>query len=177
MGIWSPRESPGNSRPPATGAKIPSDRLLVAPPGNRVVIEHASGCTITMAGNLAEFSPPPVQDVTLKIVPANAVDKDLAWSAIRTISSKAVTLGAARNGNGPVRVSTYTEPDFAASQPLAAIEAKALSRARVPLPAFPEAVRAQAIFVEEVQLAVLGRKSAKDAVASIAERVKPLLPT
>jgi multiple sugar transport system substrate-binding protein len=51
-----------------------------------------------------------------------------------------------------------------------------LSRARVPLPAFPEAVRAQATFVEEVQLAVLGRKTPKEAVASIAERVKPMLP-
>jgi len=109
-------------------------------------------------------------------IPANAVDKDLAWSAIKTFSSKAVTLGAGRNGNGPVRVSTYSDPEFAASQPLAAIEAKALSRARVPLPAFPEAVRAQATFVEEVQLAVLGKKTPKEAVASIAERVKPMLP-
>ena len=38
----------------------------------------------------------------------------------RTMSSKAVTLGAARNGNGPVRVSTYADPSFAAAQPLAA---------------------------------------------------------
>jgi multiple sugar transport system substrate-binding protein len=37
-------------------------------------------------------------------------------------------------------------------------------------------VRAQATFVEEVQLAVLGRKTAKEAVAAIAERVKPMLP-
>ena len=47
----------------------------------------------------------------------------------------------------------------------------------VPLPAFPEAARAQAIFVEEVQLAVLGRKEVKAAIASVMERVKPLLPT
>jgi multiple sugar transport system substrate-binding protein len=87
-----------------------------------------------------------------------------------------VTLGAGRNGNGPARVSTYAEPDFAAAQPVAAIEAKALAGARVPLPAFPEAVRAQATFVEEVQLAVLGRKTPKEAVASIAQRVKLLLP-
>jgi multiple sugar transport system substrate-binding protein len=119
----------------------------------------------------------PVIEFWAMSIPANARDKDLAWSAIREISSKAVTLGAARNGNGPVRVSTYADADFAASQPLAAIEAKALSRARIPLPAFPEAVRAQAMFVEEVQLAVLGRKTPKEAVAAIAERVKPLLAT
>jgi multiple sugar transport system substrate-binding protein len=107
---------------------------------------------------------------------ANARDKDLGWSFIRAMSSKAVTTGAARNGNGPVRVSTYADEAFAASQPLAAIEAKALANARVPLPAFPEAARAQAILNEEVQLTVLGRKTPKDAVASITERVRPLLP-
>jgi multiple sugar transport system substrate-binding protein len=109
-------------------------------------------------------------------IPKSARDKDLAWSFIRAMSSKAVHVGAARNGNGPVRVSTYTDPDFAKDQPLAAIEAKALAGARVPLPAFPEAARAQTIFLEEVQLTVLGRKSPKEAVAAITERVKPLLP-
>lgn len=109
-------------------------------------------------------------------IPANARDKDLAWSFIRAMSSKAVTTGAARNGNGPVRVSTYADEAFAASQPLAAVEAKALANARVPLPAFPEAARAQAILIEEVQLTVLGRKAPRDAVASITERVRPLLP-
>jgi len=118
----------------------------------------------------------PVTEFWAMSIPANARDKDLAWSAIQNFSSKAVTLGAARNGNGPIRVSTYADPGFAASQPLADIESKALKRARVPLPAFPEAVRAQAIFVEEVQLTVLGRKTPKEAVAAIAERVKPLLP-
>jgi len=106
----------------------------------------------------------------------NARDKDLAWNFIRTMSSKAVTTGAARNGNGPVRVSTYRDPGFAADQPLAAVESKALAGARVPLPAFPEAARAQTIFLEEVQLAVLGRKSAVEAVGAIIERVRPLLP-
>ena len=109
-------------------------------------------------------------------IPKNARDKDLAWSFIRAMSTKAVHVGAARNGNGPVRVSTYNDPDFAKDQPLAAIEAKALAGARVPLPAFPEAARAQTIFIEEVQLAVLGKKSPKEAVAAITERVKPLLP-
>ncbi len=109
-------------------------------------------------------------------IPGNARDKDLAWSFINAMSSKAVTLGAARNGNGPVRISTYQEPSFAASAPTAAIEAQALAGARVPLPAFPDAARAQSIFVEEVQLAVLGRKTPREAVAATAERVKPLLP-
>jgi multiple sugar transport system substrate-binding protein len=111
------------------------------------------------------------------VIPANARNKDLSWSFIREVSSKAVTTGAARNGNGPVRVSTYADPSFSASQPFATVEAQALSRARPAFPAFPEAVRAQAILLEEVQLAVLGRKPVKDAVAAVIERVKPLLPS
>jgi multiple sugar transport system substrate-binding protein len=109
-------------------------------------------------------------------IPAHASDKELAWSFIQAMSSPVVTLGAARNGNGPVRLSTFADPSFAAAQPMASIEAKALKVARVPLPTFPEAARAQAIFVEEVQLAVLGRKEVKAAIASVMERVKPLLP-
>jgi len=34
-------------------------------------------------------------------IPGNSQEKDLAWSFIQAMSSKAVTLGAARNGNGP----------------------------------------------------------------------------
>jgi multiple sugar transport system substrate-binding protein len=109
-------------------------------------------------------------------IPAHARDKELAWSFIQAMSSQPVTLGAARNGNGPVRLSTFADPSFAAAQPMASIEANALKGARVPLPAFPDAARAQAIFVEEVQLAVIGRKEVKAAIASVMERVKPLLP-
>ena len=110
------------------------------------------------------------------VIPANSRDKDLSWSFMRDVSSKRVTLGMAINGNGPVRVSTYADRDFAAADPLASVEAGVLAHARGAFPPFPEAARAQSIFLEEVQLAVLGRKSIKDAVAAIAERVKPLLP-
>ena len=106
---------------------------------------------------------------------ANAKDKDLAWSYIREVSSKAVTTGAARNGNGPVRASTYADPTFSKDQPFAAVEAKALVHARVPLPAFPEAARAQTVFLEEVQLCVIGQKTPKAAVDAIRERCTPLV--
>lgn len=106
---------------------------------------------------------------------ANAKDKDLAWSFIREVSSKAVTTGAARNGNGPVRASTYADPTFAKDQPFAAVEARALAHARVPLPAFPEAARAQTVFLEEVQLCVIGQKTPKAAVEAIRERCAPLV--
>ena len=60
--------------------------------------------------------------------------------------------------------------------PVAAVEAQALANARGAFPPFPEAARAQATFLEEVQLAVLGRKPVNEAVAAIVQRVKPLLP-
>ena len=111
-------------------------------------------------------------------IPHNARDKDLAWSFIQDMSSKAVTLGAARNGNGPVRISTYARSGLRGR----AAAGAASRRRRWPTRAcrcrpFPNAARAQAMFLEEVQLAVLGRKSPKDAVAAISERVKPLMPS
>jgi multiple sugar transport system substrate-binding protein len=109
-------------------------------------------------------------------IPANSKDKALSWDYIRFVSSTQATLGMARNGNGPVRVSTYSEPSFAQSQPQAKAEAAALAKARPAFPAFPNAVRSQATFLEEVQLAVLGRKTPKAAVAAIIERVKPMMP-
>jgi multiple sugar transport system substrate-binding protein len=117
-----------------------------------------------------------VTEAWAMVIPGNAKDKDLAWSYIREVSSKRVTLGMAINGNGPVRVSTYSEPALMEKNPVAAVEAKVLANARGAFPPFPEAARAQATMLEEVQLAVLGRKPVKDAVEAIIERVKPLLP-
>ena len=111
------------------------------------------------------------------VIPANSRDKDLSWKFIREVSSKRVTLGMAKNGNGPVRVSTYKDEAFASKNPVAAVEAAALANARGAFPPFPEAARAQTIFLEEVQLAVLGRKPVNEAVASISSRIAPLLPT
>jgi multiple sugar transport system substrate-binding protein len=110
------------------------------------------------------------------VIPKNSRDKDLSWKFIREVSSKRVTLGMANNGNGPVRVSTYKDASFAGKNPVAAVEAAALANARGAFPPFPEAARAQSIFLEEVQLAVLGRKPVGEAIDSISSRVKPLLP-
>jgi multiple sugar transport system substrate-binding protein len=110
------------------------------------------------------------------VIPKNASDKELAWKFIKAVSTKPATLGMALNGNGPVRVSTYSEPDLIAKNPLAKIEAKVLSDARGAFPPFPEAARAQSILLEEVQLTVLGRKPVNEAVAAVVERITPLMP-
>lgn len=109
-------------------------------------------------------------------IPKNAADKDLAWSYIKEVSSKRVTLGMALNGNGPARLSTFNEPELKEKNPFAEIEAKVLSTARGAFPPFAEAARAQQLFLEEAQLAVLGRKSPEEAVAAMQERIQPLLP-
>ena len=140
-------------------------------PGKIKAVEFPGSATLPAGSAMAA-----VVESWAMVIPANSTDKDLSWSFIKAVSSKAVTLGAARNGNGPVRVSTYADAGFAAAQPLAKIESAALAKARPAFPAFPEAVRAQATFLEEVQLAVLGRKTPQEAVAAIVERVTPLMP-
>ena len=55
-------------------------------------------------------------------------------------------------------------------------ERRVLKVARVPLPAFDEAARAGDIFKEEAEAAILGLKTPEDAMASLARRVKPMLP-
>ena len=110
-------------------------------------------------------------------IPKNAKDKALAWSFIKEVSSKRVTLGMARQRQrAGARLDLCRSEALTAKNPLAAVEAKVLATARGAFPPFPEAARAQAIFLEEVQLAVLGRKPVKDAVSAIIERVKPMMP-
>lgn len=109
-------------------------------------------------------------------IPKNAPRKDLSWSFIKSMLSKASTLAAALNGNGPVRNSTYEDAKFRASVPYAEEERKVLRVARIPMPAFDEAPRAAAIIREECEAAVLGMKPPEVAMAALVERVRPLLP-
>jgi multiple sugar transport system substrate-binding protein len=111
------------------------------------------------------------------VIPKNARRKDLSWSFIKAMLTKPATLGAALNGNGPVRNSTYEDAKFRSQVSYADEERRVLKVARVPLPAFDEANRAGDFFKEEVEAAVLGLKKVEDAMASLGQRVKPLLPS
>lgn len=108
-------------------------------------------------------------------IPRNSKNKRQTWDLVRALSSRAGTLAMARNGNGPVRVSTYAEPAFAANLPHAAAEANALKTARIHLPAFDNQARAHDVFVEESQAAVLGMKPAERAMADATGRVRAML--
>jgi multiple sugar transport system substrate-binding protein len=109
-------------------------------------------------------------------IPRNSRRKDLAWSFIKAMLTKEATLAAALNGNGPVRNSTYEDARFRGIIPYADEERRVLRVARVPLPAFDEAARAADIFKEEAEAAVLGMKTPEAAMASVVQRVTPLLP-
>lgn len=109
------------------------------------------------------------------VIPKNAKQKPLGWEMIRALSSKAGTLAMALNGNGPTRVSTYTDEKLKAAMPYAADEAAALKASRIHLPAFDEQARAHDIFLEETQAAVLGIKPPQQAMDDAVKRVKPLL--
>ncbi|GAB5429628.1 MAG: hypothetical protein Devi2KO_30870 [Devosia indica] len=109
-------------------------------------------------------------------IPGNAVDKELGWKFIKEVSSKQNTLGMALNGNGPARVSTFLDPELTGKNPFATVESEVLATARGAFPPFGEAARAQQLFLEEVQLTVLGRKSPADAIAAMQSRIQPLLP-
>jgi len=111
------------------------------------------------------------------VIPKNSKRKDLAWRFMRSMLTREATLQMARNGNGPVRASTYDDASFRATVPYADAERSVLKVARVPLPAFDEAARAGDIFKEEAEAAVLGMKTPEAAMAAVVQRVKPLLPT
>jgi multiple sugar transport system substrate-binding protein len=78
------------------------------------------------------------------------------------------------NGNGPARLSAYADPQLA-SIPYMEKVATGLKYGHISIPPFPNQPRATSIFVEEAQLAILGRKAAQQAMDDAVARVKPLL--
>jgi len=108
-------------------------------------------------------------------IPNNSKNKDLAWAFIKAMSSKEAAVNAALNGNGPIRASTYDDPRIKAELPYADSERKVLQVSRVPLPAFDNAARAADFFKEEAEAAVLGMKSAQQAMDDLTARVQKLI--
>ena len=109
-------------------------------------------------------------------IPRNARDKALSWSFIKHLMSPENTILAALNGNGPVRPSTYENARVRESLPYAEAERAALRTARLVVPSFANAGRAMDVFMEELGLAMIGRKAAREAMADARRRVEPLLP-
>ncbi len=111
------------------------------------------------------------------VIPKASSAKSYSWSLIRELVSKKNAVIETLNGNGPVRVSTNTDPQIVAKVSYAAQEAEALKVARVPLPAFAKAAQAKDVCIEEMQLAMLGRKPPEQAAKDMARRLRPLVPS
>lgn len=127
--------------------------------------------------NLSDFKVAPVRtEFWAMFIPKNSDDKDLAWDFIRNASSPENTIKAALNGNGPVRPSAYDDPRMGERLSYAEAEQTVLAVARPPLPGWDNSARVQDIFVEELDLVLLGMKTPQEAMDSVQERVTPLLP-
>ena len=109
-------------------------------------------------------------------IPSNAPKKELSWSLIRHLSLPEATIAEALNGNGPVRPSAYDDARVQKLIPSAAAEKRARAAARLVVPGFPNAARAMDIFMEELGLAMLDRKTPQQAMRDLKTRVQPLLP-
>lgn len=118
---------------------------------------------------------PVKSEVWALAIPRNARNRDGAVRALRHLGGSDASIRAALNGNGPVRLSTLSDPRYAAAVPWAAAEAAALPHARAPLPGFENAARAEDIFREEVEGMLVRNTAPVEVAASIARRVRPLL--
>ena len=110
------------------------------------------------------------------IIPHNAQAKDLSWSLIREMSSRANTRRAALNGNGPMRASLYDDPEYVKTLPYAEAERRTLRVARPPMPAFNEAARAADMIKESYESAMLGMRPVQAAMDDLSKRLSDLLP-
>jgi len=108
-------------------------------------------------------------------IPRNAKNKPLAWSLLKHLSAPESTILATLNGNGPVRPSAYDDARVQKLLPYASAEREALASARLITPSFPNAQRAMDALMEEVGLALLGRKEPQAALTDTKNRVVPLL--
>lgn len=109
------------------------------------------------------------------VIPKTSRNKQQAWSFMKEMLTKQNTLKAALNGNGPVRNSTYDDPQIKERLSYAEAERRVLRVARTPLPAFDQAQRAADIFKEEAQAAILGMKPPQRAMDDVTQRVRRLL--
>ena len=124
----------------------------------------------------ADGKTPAQTEVWYMVIPANAPQKDLAWSLIRTLSAPDATVRETLNGNGAVRPAAYDDPRIVEAIPSAAEQARSVASAHLAFPGFDEAARAQAILSEEADAFLLGKQTAEEAAAHIQDRIEPLLP-
>lgn len=132
------------------------------------VVPAAAGSGLAVAPAIFEF--------WAAAIPANAKNKDLAWSFIRHLSAPDSTVREALNGNGPVRASAYKDPRLRQKLTYAEEEQKAFFNGEAAIPAFDNTAKAAEIWKENFEAAMLGFMSPSDAAADLRRRVSALLP-
>lgn len=109
------------------------------------------------------------------VIPRASKRKEQAWDFIRNLISPQNVLKAALNGNGPIRASTYQDAAYNVSY--AQEEGKALAVSRPPMPAFDNSARADDMFVEAFQSALLGMQEPQEAMDNLTAEVTQLMPS
>jgi len=111
------------------------------------------------------------------VIPKNSQKKDTAWEFIRFISHPVCTLLMALNGNDPVRVSTYNESRLKEQRPAEFLKVFNESNkiAKPALPAIANVEKIQDIIATEIHNALMGQKSARDALKDAKKAIEPLL--
>lgn len=183
-----PRESVGFTTEDATTYMQQGRAAMAIDPFSRYVTLN-DPATSNYPGQIKATSVPPTaalaaagQVVPVKteiwslVIPKNAENKELSWQFIKHLSTLEAAIAGAINGNGPTRPAAYDDPRVQAAIPYWEAEAAAVAVARVPLPGFSESARVDDIVKEEVQAAMLGTKTAQEAMDDVVARVTPLLP-
>ncbi len=133
-----------------------------------IAVPAAAGSGKTVAPGIFEF--------WAMAIPANAKNKDLAWSLIRELSTPQNTVREALAGNGAVRASAYDDPKVRAMLPYADEERKSFLSGSPAIPAFDNEAKVADIWNETFQSAMLGLTSPESAAAELKKRVSALLP-
>ena len=109
-------------------------------------------------------------------IPKGSRRKDAAWDFIRFMSTKDAVLNMALSGNGPTRISTFENPKYKAMVPTVNGTLTMLKLGYPMFPAFENFTQANDIIGEQIQQAVLGRKTPDQAMQDAQGAIKELLP-
>ena len=140
------------------------------------------------AGSIGVTPIPASEKTKMKVAPAKIAywgaglpkngpkqNKELAYKLINYFSLPDVQLKMAFNANGPMRSSTFDDPQFAKRVPYSSVDRIMLPTARTTLPAFTGTSEVVDIIKEQCGLAITGKKGVQDALNEAAKKIESVL--
>lgn len=109
-------------------------------------------------------------------IPKGAQHPKATWDFVRFVDSKEGVKWMSINGNTPVRFSTLDDPSYTSKVPYADVQKQLFRYGRSMFPGFENWAQARDILGQELHRAILGEKSAEQAMADAQEAIAPLLP-